>query len=428
MARPRKCRICGYRFRDNEDICPECFTAREDDISCGQFSESEHTHSQGFNTVSDSDIYDEFREKSFIDEQRGDEAKDPIPSATYGGKQGTPPPTYAQQSYNDPRRTPPPPPPPPFGNYAAPGSREEKLNALRNGYQARSAAQQERLNKNSFYGGAYNNNPNVFYTRRGAQNQKKNNSAVIAVVVIFFLCVFFIPFIMGIVSSVNHSRNTKSTTTSKKYSIDVSISMPDLSLPNISIPDASKIDPFAVTYQQGDKYTLTAQYIYLYPALGPDELDQLYSPEELETVHGIDLPQGIRFCEMIMDLYSDPFIDANYSAPEIKAFGCYINTLDSAGNVVCTSYAVGEYENGTELKNVCFLVPEGYDNYELSLLVKPSSGDAVQKNLEIKYWNIYKQDPEDASSDDTSLSDDASAEETPARTKTTRKTESLVEA
>lgn len=40
-----KCRFCGYRFRDkDEQICPECFTAREEDISCGVFGEDEHSH------------------------------------------------------------------------------------------------------------------------------------------------------------------------------------------------------------------------------------------------------------------------------------------------------------------------------------------------------------------------------------------------
>ena len=40
-----KCKFCGYRFKDkDEQICPECLTAREDDISCGIFGEDEHSH------------------------------------------------------------------------------------------------------------------------------------------------------------------------------------------------------------------------------------------------------------------------------------------------------------------------------------------------------------------------------------------------
>ena len=40
-----KCKICGYRFKSkDEEICPECFTAREDDISCARYSGKDHTH------------------------------------------------------------------------------------------------------------------------------------------------------------------------------------------------------------------------------------------------------------------------------------------------------------------------------------------------------------------------------------------------
>ena len=40
-----KCKFCGYRFKDkDEQICPECLTAREEDISCGIFGEDEHSH------------------------------------------------------------------------------------------------------------------------------------------------------------------------------------------------------------------------------------------------------------------------------------------------------------------------------------------------------------------------------------------------
>ncbi|WP_024856613.1 hypothetical protein [Ruminococcus albus] len=50
-----KCRFCGYRFKDkDEQICPECLTAREDDISCGIYGEDEHSHQQ----YDDSAFYD----------------------------------------------------------------------------------------------------------------------------------------------------------------------------------------------------------------------------------------------------------------------------------------------------------------------------------------------------------------------------------
>ena len=40
-----RCKFCGYRFKDkDEQICPECLTAREEDISCGVFGENDHSH------------------------------------------------------------------------------------------------------------------------------------------------------------------------------------------------------------------------------------------------------------------------------------------------------------------------------------------------------------------------------------------------
>lgn len=40
-----KCRICGYHFKsDDEIICPECFTARDEDISCNSLSDDLHSH------------------------------------------------------------------------------------------------------------------------------------------------------------------------------------------------------------------------------------------------------------------------------------------------------------------------------------------------------------------------------------------------
>lgn len=40
-----RCKFCGYRFKDKgEQICPECLTAREEDITCGSFGEDDHSH------------------------------------------------------------------------------------------------------------------------------------------------------------------------------------------------------------------------------------------------------------------------------------------------------------------------------------------------------------------------------------------------
>ena len=223
MGRPYKCRICGHRFSSDEDICPECFTARDDDIGCEQFGHDEHTHGSGLSTAEDSDVYDEFRERSFIDEQRSEEANDPIPSATYGGRMGTPPPTYAQQSYQDPG--------PQTGASYGGQSRAEKLAALRNAGSTAGGPPPGYNARNVYFGQGQPNNGRVYYTRNG--QKQKSNSAVIAVVVIIFLSIFFVPFIIGMISAVNGTSGKSRTTTAARKKLEVSYNMPDISLPDI---------------------------------------------------------------------------------------------------------------------------------------------------------------------------------------------------
>lgn len=63
-----KCKICGYRFRSKDEaICPECFTARDDDISCERYSASEHSHGRsyggGLHETGESFVQKEMREE-----------------------------------------------------------------------------------------------------------------------------------------------------------------------------------------------------------------------------------------------------------------------------------------------------------------------------------------------------------------------------
>lgn len=80
-----KCKFCGYRFKDRDErICPECFTAREDDISCGQFSDDLHSHEIFGDRYSRNDYgsseNDTFKEEriSFVEEERREEQQSKI--------------------------------------------------------------------------------------------------------------------------------------------------------------------------------------------------------------------------------------------------------------------------------------------------------------------------------------------------------------
>lgn len=77
-----KCRFCGYRFKDKyEQICPECLTAREEDISCGVFGEEEHSHhisaaelERESRLFSVNDTFKESRNE-FLEDERRDEGR-----------------------------------------------------------------------------------------------------------------------------------------------------------------------------------------------------------------------------------------------------------------------------------------------------------------------------------------------------------------
>ena len=77
-----KCKICGYRFKSRDEaICPECFTAREDDISCERYSASEHSHGRSYSAglveTGESFVQQELREErrnAFARENFGDRA------------------------------------------------------------------------------------------------------------------------------------------------------------------------------------------------------------------------------------------------------------------------------------------------------------------------------------------------------------------
>ena len=77
-----KCKICGYRFKSKDEaICPECFTARDDDISCERYSANEHSHGRSYSAglveTGESFVQRELREErrnAFARENFGDRA------------------------------------------------------------------------------------------------------------------------------------------------------------------------------------------------------------------------------------------------------------------------------------------------------------------------------------------------------------------
>ncbi len=76
-----KCKFCGYRFKNkDEQICPECFTARDADISCDTFSKQENSHERiddrffrGDDLFTRNDTFKE-EENEFLKEERQEES------------------------------------------------------------------------------------------------------------------------------------------------------------------------------------------------------------------------------------------------------------------------------------------------------------------------------------------------------------------
>ena len=168
-----KCRICGYRFKsDDEIICPECFTARDEDISCNSFSGDLHSHDlradneqDGWFGQSENDTFKE-EKNDFVAEERKEEARDDNFQSTYiPPKNPTPPPSYS-------------------------ASRAEKLAALNNYSQQRTTY--NRPNNSTYSFSTTNvNNP----------NKKNGGKGCVTAVVIFIILMSVIPTLIGFFST-----------------------------------------------------------------------------------------------------------------------------------------------------------------------------------------------------------------------------------
>ncbi|WP_124098692.1 hypothetical protein [Ruminococcus sp. Marseille-P6503] len=358
-----KCAICGYKFKDNDEvICPECFTARDDDISCSRYSDELHSHSRGYDEKSSeeansgNDIFAEFENKgeTFIEEQREDEAENPIPSSTYDkSAYRTPLSQQKSDSMNN--------------NYTAQGSGSKFSSGYNNG---RSTVRWT-TTFNPYGSGKT-------YTR---VDFKKKSSPLGCLIPIIMFIIFFVIILSLVISSENDADDAYNY--NYDYDFDIDYSMPDFSFP--SIPEIE--DPFDLSYTDPEYgFKVTAENltkIEYYDDLseyGLEDVDKYISPnDETLTNNGWNL------------VSADIKVTPNISDTSRRIDNVYIYCTSVTDESLCVSYAVDyNYMDGDGIyENMSFLIPENTWGCYIAISTLNDSGEEHYAYLEAYEYYFY---------------------------------------
>ncbi len=364
----KKCRICGYRFKDDDEvICPECFTAREDTADCGSFSDDLHSHDLGYNDSGtqprESDVFEEFKkhESSFIEEQREDEANDPIPDSTYAKKSA---PTGQSADYSA------------FGGSGDSALRQEKLDALRNRINAQTGT-----NANFGNYGTYGRTGQYSGSNNNTARPRKNIGCIIFLVL--FILMFVMPFISGIITLI---ASLSSHSGSENNDRDYSYEAPEVSIPDVSVPDIySTFEESAEGTVSG--YEVTARNFVRYEStamIGSQELgDDWWEPYlNINDESCLDKEwQLIKFDLGLVNDLSDG--ERTIDALNIKAYptDSIIYDENETPAVECKIIQYDEYEESGELCECYFIVPA--DSYVIRIAVPTVSSEKGDETVYI---------------------------------------------
>lgn len=356
----KKCKICGYRFKSNDEvICPECFTAREEDISCGSYSSDLHDSSHGSDmsrvveNTRKSDVFEEYeKHESFIEEQRADEAVNPIPDSTY--------------------------------NKSETSARQQKLDALRNAPSNGDGISSPYNNGKSTLNWTTSVSPSSAgqnFQRDFVARQKKNSKGCVIGIIIFVTLWFVIPFISGIMAVIGSKSSD-----SYEYDHDefeYSFEKPDISFADIEVPD---LDGY---YSQSYTGTASGFEITVDNMVKYDSYSGLEKAPELSaysyTVVLVDneyIDADWRFIEFDMEFIPDIADDERYADVDRMTVTAY----DAMGNNIAESEIIGSTVVDEKNWESCrFMVPS--DAFAYSVNIPTSSDEYGDETAMVKIYS-----------------------------------------
>ena len=342
-----RCKSCGYRFKPSDsDLCPECFTAR-DDISCLDFSDGGRAHSHG--RFEDADSGDDFLARQIREESRlsGDELLEELREYTDAARRSfgneIPPNTYGYSSYRSSAK-------PPLSYTSS--ARSNVAPPVRAA--AASAGFQQRETQRLYYDRAA--------AAAAAEEQRKKNNKLIAPIIVV---VFMIPILMEFLPNIiDFAKEKLDDATSSKV---VTFPGEELKM-NVDSPDFAAEGDLAGAL---DDYRFIGNYYEAVKAAEDCDIKRLSGPS--------GVPESVWHC-----------LSANITLNDVDAHIDSVILTGLDGNNVVFEWEVendgyGEY-------NVAYGVPiifnENVPDYTLDVLTTDGSDEEKTLTFNMSYSDL----------------------------------------
>lgn len=377
----KKCKICGYRFKSKDEvICPECFTARDDNLDCNRYTDDLHSHAYGFDaeksrfesSKNDNDIFDEYKNESFVEEQREDEKENPIPDSTFNKDQ-----LEAQRKkYED--------------QYQS--TRQQKLDALKNAASNIPNSAQPYVHIKSSYNGGKSTlrwttgtatdddktyvNVNNNYTQM--QNRKSSRGCLVAIGV-FMIVMFLMPTIFGIIIALVDNSDDVYDFTDDDDDYSYSYSFSGIDMPDVTVPDADRF--MAVDYESEDgSFTATVCDGVKYSTL----IDINTASQNTNVTLYDDDVRNEKWTFRTFDLFIDSVDDTH----TLLIDGARADFYDVQDNLIASCSIIDSVPQSDGYSMCSILVPENVFKMYVTVPVNVDSGDNEDALFELYAWNF----------------------------------------